>query len=92
MCEWPSACPVCRYELETSDTEYESKKRRAGGSEKKLYRYTEKELGKLSIKQLKEVISLNKIACDPRLLTEKRDFVELISKSGKVEMITEEQR
>jgi hypothetical protein len=73
-------CPVCRYELETDDREFESS-RKARMNQRKL-RMRKDELSSKSISQLKELakkLSVNTSDC-----LDKREIVEKIIASGKV--------
>jgi len=78
-----ASCPICRYEVETDDSsfEYNRKKRMR---ERKL-RYRKDELMSKSIKELREMLDLYFLGT--RGCVDKRDMVERLIASGKVDII-----
>jgi len=77
-------CPVCRYELETDDAQYEKfRKARMRSRKPRIHRYV---LEHMSIQELQKLAKELKILW-PRRIREKRDILEVFSKSGKIEII-----
>merc|ERR1719401_2468529 len=77
-------CPVCRYELETDDPVYE--RERVERMRHRKPRFRKHELERLSIRYLRELYkSLNIDLNEP--LFEKRELVDKLIRSGKIEMI-----
>jgi len=78
-------CPVCRYELETDDKEYEIGRLERMKHRKPRYHWYE--LERMSIRELRDLMTGCRIAVAKGTATEKRDLVELIVKSGRVDII-----
>lgn len=78
-----ASCPICRYEVETDDSsfEYNRKKRMR---ERKL-RYRKDELMAKPIKELREMLDLYFLGT--KGCVDKRDMVERLISSGKVDII-----
>jgi len=79
-------CPVCRYELPTDDAKYEvTRRQRMAGRRPRL------RLADLSVKSAQELRRLAdylQVSCVGCL--EKTELVELLAKSGKIEIISDE--
>ncbi|CAD7923828.1 unnamed protein product [Amoebophrya sp. A120] len=79
-------CPVCRYELETNDLEFEKRKKQ---QPQRKARYKESDLRRMTAKELKQILSTLQI--DARGFMEKREFVDaIIACTDKVEMVGEQ--
>ncbi|CAD7953059.1 unnamed protein product [Amoebophrya sp. A25] len=74
-------CPVCRYELETTDAAFE-KKRKATQRKPK---YKEADLRRMAVRELKQICA--SIEVDAKGFAEKREFVDAILVSPNVEII-----
>jgi len=77
-------CPVCRYELETDDPVYE--RERVERMRHRKPRFRKHELERLSIRHLRELCKSLKIDLNEPLF-EKRELVDNLIRSGKIEMI-----
>merc|ERR1712194_376572 len=75
-------CPVCRYELPTSDIEYEKERK---SKPMRKAKYKREELKKMTVKELKSIMSACGIKNDG--FSEKGEFVDAISKSDRIELI-----
>jgi len=78
-------CPVCRYELETDDPSYE--RGRLERMRHRKPRFRKHELNNMSIRQLRDLLTFLKLNDTFYTFTEKRDFVEKIINSGRIELI-----
>ncbi len=78
-------CPVCRFEIPTSDSEYEWSRRQRMKSRKRRVRLSE--LEGYSIKQLRGLAT--ELSINLSTAIEKRDVVEAISSSHQVEIVAE---
>ena len=77
-------CPVCRYELETEDKQYEkSRKARMKCRKPRIHTY---ELERMPIHELQEMAKQWKIKW-PRRIKGKKDILEAFEKSGRIEII-----
>merc|ERR1719296_600096 len=77
-------CPVCRYELETDDASYE--RGRLERMRHRKPRFRKHELNNMSIRQLRELLTFLKLT-DAGTFTEKREIIDKIINSGKIEVI-----
>merc|ERR1712157_469026 len=77
-------CPVCRFELETDDPSYE--RGRVERMRTRKPRFRQHELERLTVRQLRDLISFLKIDSVSNFL-EKRELVDKVLKSGKIELI-----
>merc|ERR1740129_2725667 len=77
-------CPVCRYELETDDRTYERGRLERMPSRKPRFR--KHELNNMTIRQLRELLTYLKLD-DACTFTEKREIIDKIISSGKIEVI-----
>eukprot|EP00299_Pterocystis_sp_00344_P011378 c5296_g1_i1.p1 GENE.c5296_g1_i1~~c5296_g1_i1.p1 ORF type:complete len:404 (+),score=89.77 c5296_g1_i1:41-1213(+) len=76
-------CPVCRYELETDDPEFEKQRKLRMG--RRRLRITERELRSKTVKQLRRLmidLNISTVGC-----LEKSDMVSAIVHSGRVDII-----
>lgn len=78
-------CPVCRYELETDDPSYE--RGRLERMRHRKPRFRKHELNNMKIFQLRELLTFLKLNDAGNTFTEKRDIVDKIINSGRVEVI-----
>lgn len=76
-------CPVCRYELETDDSEYE--KSRKSRMKQRKQRYRLDELQKKSISSLKEI--MNQFSISSAGCIDKRDLIDRLIGSEKIEIV-----
>jgi hypothetical protein len=87
LTEWLTkqcTCPVCRYELETDDTTFETDRRKR--MKKRKLRLRKDELKSKSVAQLKELCS--QLGINITNCIDKNEIVEIIIKSNKI-IITE---
>ena len=76
-------CPVCRYELETDDKQYErGRKQRMKGRKPRIHSYI---LDRMPVKGLRELGKQLKVRLP--LKGEKPDLIQALVKSGKVDII-----
>lgn len=76
-------CPVCRYELETDDKQYErGRKQRMKSRKPRIHSY---ELDRMPVNDLRELGKQLKVHL-PRM-GEKPDLIQALAKSGKVDII-----
>mmetsp|Transcript_3282 Transcript_3282/g.7721 ORF Transcript_3282/g.7721 Transcript_3282/m.7721 type:complete len:296 (+) Transcript_3282:412-1299(+) len=77
-------CPVCRFELQTNDTEFEKKRKQTA----RKARYKASELKRMTAKELKAILATLEV--DARGFMEKREFVDaILCCSDKVEVVPE---
>jgi hypothetical protein len=79
-------CPVCRYELETNDAQYE-----VGRLERMKHRkprYHKYELERMSVRELRDLMSKCRIGLTKGMATEKSDLVDLLVNSGRITVIS----
>lgn len=77
-------CPVCRYELETEDAQYEkSRKARMKGRKPRIHGY---ELERMSLQELKALAKQCKIRW-PLRIRDKNDIIEAFAKSNRIDII-----
>jgi len=81
-------CPVCRYELETEDPNYE--RGRLERMRTRKPRFRKHELQNLTIRQLRDLFAFLRIDTkddNGNMILEKRELVEKIMNSGRIELI-----
>ena len=76
-------CPVCRFEIETDDREYEKGRKERMRSRKARYRL--RELQAKSIRELRIILAELRISVEG--CVEKRDLINRLVESSKVEII-----
>jgi len=78
-----NTCPVCRYEVETDDPEYESKRMQKMANRKMRFRHRELEVKSVSeLKQLMRILRISTEGC-----IEKSDMIKRLEESSKIEMV-----
>lgn len=78
-----NTCPVCRYEVETDDPDYETRRMQKMVGRKMRFRH--RELEAKSVAELKQILRMLKISPDGCI--EKSDMIKRLEDSSKVEMV-----
>ena len=81
-----NTCPICRYEVETDDPNYEKGRKERMANRKQRFR--SHELKRMSIRDLKSLaFSLNLNQAQVNNIFEKSELVQMIIDSGKIDLV-----